>query len=87
MSIQSLFNKIEHILYSDWNPTGDPGVAKNEYESYVPVIMKLKKEGASAETIARTLHLIESEKMGMKGSLEHCRKVAHKIMDLPEFFA
>jgi hypothetical protein len=87
MSIQSLFNKIEHILYSDWNPMGGPGIPKNEYESYVPVIMKLKKEGASAETIAQTLHQIESEKMGKKGSLEHCRKVANKIMDLPEFFA
>ena len=65
MSIQSLFSKIEHILYSDWNPMGDPGIPKNEYESYVPLIMKLKKEGASAETIAHTfLHQIESEKDG-----------------------
>jgi hypothetical protein len=87
MPDQSLFNKISHILFTDWNPIGYADIPKNEYESYVPQIIELKKTGASSETIAQTLHQIECNKMGMKGSLEHCRKVAAKIKDLPEFFA
>jgi hypothetical protein len=82
-----IYSKISDILHNDWNPTGIADLPRDEYEAYVPQMLELKKSGASEETIASTLNKIETGKMGLTGSMEHCRRTAAKIMDLPDFFA
>lgn len=82
-----IYHKIGEILRNDWNPMGMSDLPRNEFEAYVPRMLELKESGASMETIAHTLNKIETDKMGFSGSIERCRRVAAKIMDLPDFFA
>jgi hypothetical protein len=83
----SVYHKISNILHNYWNPAGNDDLPATEYEKYVPEILELKNSGASSETIADTLHSIETRNMGFPGSMKHCRHAAEKIMDLPDFFA
>lgn len=84
MEYNELQSAISIILRNDWDPIG-VGIeeeAKDEYQSYVSQIVKLKTEGASEETIAAELNKIANETMGMPEPIEHSRKIAAKIFAL-----
>ena len=77
----NLYETIDLILWQDWDPIGINDIApRDEYQSYTPTIFKLKTNGADKETIAKTLHEIETGTIGVVGNIEHCRKVADKIL-------
>ena len=77
----NLYQTIDLILWKDWDPIGINDIApRDEYQSYTPTIFKLKTNGAGKETIAKTLHEIETVTIGVVGNIEHCRKVADKIL-------
>ena len=79
----NLYEAIDLILWNDWNPIGINDIApRDEYQSYTPTIFRLKRSGADSETIARTLHKIETETIGVLGNIDHCRQVADKIINL-----
>lgn len=82
---KKLYQKIDEILWSDWDPIGINDVApRDEYQSYTPIIFKLKRSGANEEEIANKLHQIETETIGVGGSFLNCEKVARKIIELNE---
>lgn len=77
----NLYQAVDLILWNDWDPIGINDIApRDEYQSYTPTIFKLKTSGADKETIAKTLHEIETVTIGILGDIEHCRKVADKIL-------
>lgn len=77
----NLYETIDLILWQDWDPIGINDIApRDEYQSYTPTIFRLKTNGADKETIAKTLHKIETVTIGVVGNIEHCRKVADKIL-------
>lgn len=79
----NLYEAIDLILWNDWDPIGINDIApRDEYQSYTPTIFKLKTNGADSETIAKTLHKIETETIGVLGNINHCRQVADKIINL-----
>jgi hypothetical protein len=79
----NLYEAIDLILWKDWDPIGINDIApRDEYQGYTPTIYRLKTSGADEETIAKTLHEIETETIGVEGSIEHCRRVADKIISL-----
>jgi len=79
----NLYEAIDLILWNDWDPIGINDMApRDEYQSYTPTIFKLKTSGADKETIAKTLHEIETVTIGVIGNIEHCRQVAAKIINL-----
>jgi hypothetical protein len=48
--------KITMILYNDWDPIGVKGMAPlDEYDSYVPSVLRLLKGGATVEQISKQL--------------------------------
>lgn len=55
---------------------------RDEYQNYTPAIFSLRIHGADKETIASKLYEIESKTMGVLGNIEHCKKVAEKIVNL-----
>jgi hypothetical protein len=57
---------IGQILLQEWDPIGirEEPEAQDEYESYVGGVYRLLAEGASPETVAEHLYLIEAEQMG-----------------------
>ena len=78
-----LFKKIDEILWSDWDPIGINDVApRDEYQSYTPIICGLILEGASEEEVANKLYEIETDSIGVKGSINNCRDVAKKIINI-----
>ena len=78
-----LYEAIDLILWNDWDPIGINDIApREEYQRYTPTIFKLKTSGVDKETIAKTLHQIETISIGVLGNLEHCRQVADKIINL-----
>jgi len=75
-----VYKKIDDILWFDWDPIGINDMApRDEYQSYVPDMLNLKKSGADIETIAQRLHKLETEHMGVNGNIDKCREVANKI--------
>ncbi len=79
-----IYRKIDEILWFDWDPIGinDIDDARDEYESYVTEIFNLKKATVGRQEIAKSLLKIETEKMGLNGTLENCLSIADKIISL-----
>ena len=76
-----LYKKIDDILWFDWAPIGINDMApRDEYQSYVPEIFALVKSKANRNEIANRLFKLETENMGMSGTLENCLTIADKIL-------
>jgi hypothetical protein len=60
-------HRVDEILHYVWDPIGVAGAAgaRDEYDSYVPTVVKMLFEDADAEAIARYLRSVESESMGL----------------------
>jgi hypothetical protein len=77
-----LYKKIDDILWFDWDPIGINKVApRDEYQGYIPEILNLKKSGADRVEIAKRLLKLETEIMGIGGTLENCLLIADKIIN------
>jgi len=80
---KDLYQTIDKILWSDWDPIGiNDSAPRDEYQSYTPTIFSLKIKNANKETIAQKLFEIATKNMGMGGNLDHCRQIAEKIVNL-----
>ena len=78
-----LYKKIDDILWFDWDPIGINDIApRNEYQSYVPEILRLIKAKANRLEIAKRLHILETENMGICGTIENCLIIADKILNI-----
>ncbi|HEY1047534.1 MAG TPA: hypothetical protein VGF79_13900 [Bacteroidia bacterium] len=79
----NLYETIDYILWNEWDPIGINDIGpRDEYQSYTPVIFELKINGSDIELIAKTLHKIETETMGLLGNFERCEQIAAKIIKL-----
>lgn len=77
-----LYKKIDDILWFDWDPIGIKDDApRDEYQGYVPEIFGLVKTKADRQEIANRLHKLETENMGMSGTIENCLTIADKILN------
>ncbi|MBI3720150.1 MAG: hypothetical protein HY252_16345 [Sphingobacteriales bacterium] len=77
-----LYKKIDDILWFDWDPICINNIApRDEYQSYVPEIFGLVKAKADRQEIAKRLFKLETDNMGMSGTLENCLTIADKILD------
>ncbi len=78
--------RVGEILHWDWDPIGVAGVpqARDEYDGYVPQVVQMLIERKKKEEIARHLHRIEGENMGLTvGSRpsDHVEEVAETLID------
>lgn len=77
-----LYKKIDDILWFDWDPIGINDIApRDEYQGYVPEIFGLVKVKADKQEIANRLYKLETENMGISGTIENCLIVADKILN------
>jgi hypothetical protein len=77
--------KVGEILYYIWDPIGVAGVpeARDEYDGYVPQVVRMLIDGKGKEEIARYLCGIEGENMGLSvgsASRDHAHKVAAALI-------
>jgi hypothetical protein len=68
---EELYSRVHHrvdeIMHYIWDPIGVAGTpqARDEYDSYVPQVIKRLLADAKAEAIAEYLDSIESDAMGL----------------------
>ena len=80
---RGIYLAIDEILWNDWDPIGVNNLApRDEYQCYTPEIFRLKMSGAGAEKIAKRLLELEQDTIGIEGGMEHCQRVAEKIINL-----
>ncbi len=81
---QALYERIDEILWSEWDPIGvsDVPEARDEYYAYLPEVFRLTIDGASATSIAEYLHEVANDRMGLSSEMEPHLKVATKIRAL-----
>ncbi len=62
--------EISRVLWDVWDPIGvkELGGPRDEYEDYVNGVYELLVSGASDEAIARHLHYIVTETMGLSAA-------------------
>jgi hypothetical protein len=76
-----LYQKVDEILWNDWDPIGVNDVGpRDEYQGYTPTIFNLIKKDTDKETIAQKLLEFEIQNIGLIGNIEHCRQVADKLI-------
>ena len=76
-----LYQKIDDILWLDWDPIEVNDCApRDEYQSYVPQMFRLKQQNTSRDEIAEKLLAMERNVFGMPGKLERCNQIADKII-------
>jgi hypothetical protein len=79
-----LYNRLDEILWKDWDPIGVYGIeeARDEYYRYLPDVFHMVLQGAPSSKIAEYLHGIANERMGLTSSLRDHVGVAEKIQSL-----
>ena len=80
--IKELNQRIDEILYYEWDPIGvsDEPCARAEYSSYTMTILKyvLKED---LHQIANQLSKIETDSMGLTTNNERNLKIAQRLLD------
>ena len=81
---KELYNKIDEILWQDWDPIGinDEEQIRDEYYGYIPQVLSLKIQGSDKNKIANYLFEMETVNMGTNGNKQNCELVAEKIINL-----
>lgn len=76
------WRRCDEVLHYLWDPIGVSDVpgARDEYESYVPQVVKLVLSGAEEEAIVEHLVHIEVREMGL-GSTREGAKLAAEALD------
>jgi hypothetical protein len=78
-----LLRRIDEILYYVWDPIGvsSAPATRDEYEGYVPHVLKLLLGNSSADSIANHLNSIATQNMGLgQQDNEHSFVVAELLI-------
>ena len=82
--VARIWKEINELLWNQWDPIGVKGVdaARDEYHDYIHGIFCVLEDRANVDQIAKHLHHIETVKMGLKGDMHRCMKVARALLQL-----
>lgn len=74
-------NAIHAILIREWDPIGvsDEPNAQGEYDSYIPLIYRLLKDGVADELVARYLQHIEVDLIGVLPRPDRNLEIAKRL--------
>ena len=77
-----LHQRTDEVLHYLWDPIGAAGVpsARDEYDSYLPRVLSLLKQGASDLELAGYLITVEEEQMGLRPNLARASEVAEILL-------
>lgn len=81
---KQLVADVNSVLYEQWDPLAVAGVApRDEYESYVPVLIRLAFGESPRDAIAMHLAQLESNSMSLTLSAPaHREAVADRVIDI-----
>ncbi len=74
---------IHNILINEWDPIGvrDQPLAQDEYDSYIPGIIRLLERGAPESRLAEHLDQLETIEMGLPANHERNQRVATRLFN------
>ena len=77
-----LWQRTDEVLHYIWDPIGVSGapMARDEYATYQPRVLKLLLDGQSADQIAAFLVGIEQDNMGVKPVPKQALRVASVLV-------
>ena len=81
ISGRDLFEAVAGILWEDWDPIG-AAVPADEYDSYVPDVVRLLQIGCSRETLVEHLGHTAREAMGCTIPELRLSRAADKLLAL-----
>jgi len=84
-----LYERCDEVLHYIWDPIGVAGApgARDEYESYLPKVFTLLRDGAGGNQIADYLLSIETDRMGLAPNRDGARKAAVVLLEWREWIA
>jgi hypothetical protein len=85
-----LSRRVGELLHYVWDPIGVSGIAeaRDEYDTYVPQVVQMLLGNKTEDEIARHLHYIQGDRMGLTVSQkpsEHTQEVAQMLVAHYEF--
>ena len=81
ISGRDLFEAVAGILWEDWDPIG-AAVPADEYDSYVPEIVRLLQAFASRKRLVDHLDRTAREAMGCVVPQKHLMRAADRLLAL-----
>ncbi len=72
---------VRQVLMTEWDPIGC-GVPDDEYDSYIPGVLRLLYNRADATAVADYLDRVETESIGLRARPEVNRRVAEMLCNL-----
>jgi hypothetical protein len=81
---QALSDALRTVLINEWDPIGvrSKRAARDEYDAYIPGIIRLLQAGADHGKLTQHLQHTEVVNMGLRGDVERNGRVANKILDI-----
>ncbi|UCF43739.1 MAG: hypothetical protein JSV99_02075 [Planctomycetota bacterium] len=79
---KELHRRVDEVLFYVWDPIGVNGepLARGEYESYVPQVVKLVEANDDIRAISKHLAKIVSSRMGMSPNKKQCDYAAEMLL-------
>jgi hypothetical protein len=77
---ERLTTAIHEVLVREWNPIGF-SVPDDEYDSYIPVILRMVMGGADMAEIGSHLERIQTADMGLPGNRERNNRIAQVLIE------
>jgi len=78
-----LYTVVDEVLHYIWDPIGISGIpeARDEYYSYIPLVITILRRSSDFAEIADMLQRVESERMGLTPNNERCAEVAKSLLE------
>jgi hypothetical protein len=85
MTYEQKLGLVRKVLLNNWDPIGvkDERSAQDEYDAYLPGILRLVDERVPVDDLAKHLTDITTLKMGLVEVEERDRAVAERLLHLP----
>ena len=76
-----LHSLIHDVLINEWDPigVGHKLQAQDEYDSYIPELLRLLTSDAGAVKLADHLHQLETVSIGLRGDRERTARIAERL--------
>ncbi|MGE3166369.1 MAG: hypothetical protein AB7O52_15800 [Planctomycetota bacterium] len=84
-----LYKRCGEVLYYIWDPIGVAGApgARDEYESYLPQVFKLLRDGEGENQIVDYLVSVETDSMGLSPNRDRAKNAAAVLLEWRDWIA
>jgi len=80
---KALYRAVDEVLHYVWDPVGISGIprARDEYQSYLPQVFGMLREGGNEQAIASFLNSVAAHRMGLNANPKRNLEVASLLVE------